>query len=302
MEEYVNAQRKPGAFEFRRSSTSCDSKDSERRSTSEFLGSSTSYEKLDESSIKGSVSFSEAATDEFFLIVSTGCESLKLRERLLQGAVRKDGKRMNADPSNLLFPPSLVNKILGQENREAVNMMLDCECFMCQELAKKTDQMPSHTLLGAITNEHGKAQRILVARLIFMGAGFAIRQMIAYMTEGYNLRTLRAMGYQLKTDLFEPFKDVSNQKVNGILISFRDPSIVTSQFSEIFDATWPIFNSPAFLPRSPRETLSGFHLPFIEETQIETESQLGRLLKFKIHEEFRNSQVPVSNSQPTSLI
>jgi len=46
-----------------------------------------------------------------------------------------------------------------------------------------------------------------------MGAGFSIRQMIAliaYMTEGYNLRALKAMGYQLKTDLFEPFKDVAS--------------------------------------------------------------------------------------------
>jgi hypothetical protein len=214
------------------------------------------------------------------------CESLSLRKALIKNAVRKNGEWDDRTIKNLLFPPSIIEKVLS---REKVKGVLGCHCRICKHPPGERDLLSDATLTDAVTTKVGgeaDTQRRLFAVLIYMGAGFAIRHVCSFHTRGLELTT-QLQGESLREELFKPLQK------SEILPDGVD---VTGIFTSIFERIMQLFAAPRLEIASHETDLRGKNLPFIHTEEMGNKvdkSSFGRLFAFEIHPEFRGKSIPV---------
>jgi len=98
--------------------------------------------------------------DSFFIkaahrLSNPNCFSLIVREELIKSAVRKNGSSRDEMDENLLFPPSIIRKVLV---REKVAKMFGCKCTMCHSV-KGREILTDNQLIDVVTAEEGAVQR-----------------------------------------------------------------------------------------------------------------------------------------------
>lgn len=224
--------------------------------------------------------------DSFFVkaahrLSNPKCFSLTVREELIKEAVRKNGSSRDGRDKNLLFPPSIIQKVLV---REKVAKVFRCKCTMCHSV-KGREILTDNQLIDVVTAEEGAVQRQLFAVLAFMGAGFAARHLCSFHTFGWDDATQKN---SIRSDVFEPL-DL------GLTRDVPAPGEVTDLFHATFTKMWKLFASPIIKLRSHKTILSGENLPFINAQPLNSDkSSFGSLFAFEIHKEFREHDIPVS--------
>lgn len=208
------------------------------------------------------------------------CSTYHLRQTLRLHAVHKDGSPDNASTSNLLFPPSMIQE---QLDFEPVKKIINCACAVCNPVIVIEPRNDAR-LISEIRDEPGS--RVLLAILIHMGAGFAMR-LLHYHGLGrgndFNIQAvLERNPNNLKSKLF--------QNLSGLFGSQPALSVdgLAKYFCLIFAENKQLFTPPFFREEDVfREIPLNSNLPFIEENELRSrESSAARLYSFQIHNEF----------------
>ena len=228
--------------------------------------------------------------DSFFVkaahgISSPRCFSIIVRDELIKAAVRKNSRSRDVTDQNLLFPPSIIRKVLV---RDTVANVLGCKCAICRSV-KGRDILTDKQLIDVVTAEEGKDQRQLFAVLVFMGAGFAARHLCSFHTFGWDDATQEN---SLHSDIFEP---LTLGPMKGMIRDVPAPRQVAELFRTTFTKIWKLFDCPFIKLRNHKTILSGGNLPFINTQPLNSDkSSFGTLFAFEIHKEFRDYDIPVS--------
>lgn len=229
-------------------------------------------------------------SDESFFVKAASklrpqCASLDLRNGLIEHAVRKDGVFRNAVDRNLLFPPSIIQNVLSKDK---MNNVLNCRCKICCAV-KGRDQgrdQGRDLLISNILKDD--RQRRLSAVLVFMGAGFAARYIFSLSTRGFGFNICED---SIKSKLFEPLSSAD------VAETFSNPEQVTKNFLHTLKIFYRLFDSPKMTLESNHTDLSGENLPFIDEKELNSDNpQNSKLFTFKIHREFKDTNIPVGTS------
>lgn len=223
---------------------------------------------------------------EFIPRIPKYCASYQLRKTLQQNAVRKDGSRHNFNDSNLLFPPSMIQTHL---NFESVKAVVDCSCDVCRPVIVR-EPVNDKLLVDEIRAEPGKC--LLLAVLVYMGAGFAMRHLYSHgLGRENNLHVEEAFANNadLKVKLFGHLTNPSDSRPT-LNIDER-----AAKFCEMFAETKQLFSPPHF---REGEILQEFppnaNLPFVGETELrDLESSFARLYSFRIHQDFCSPELSV---------
>lgn len=227
-----------------------------------------------------------SAEDFLSLARKHGCSTYQLRRSLRQHAVHKDGSWHNASDSNLLFPPSMVQK---QLDFESIKKVLNCFCAVCNPVIV-TEPFNDAQLISEIRDEPGS--RIMLAILIHMGAGFAMRLLDFHGLGKHNDFDIVAVferNPNLKSKLF--------QNHSNLLGPAWSVDELATNFCSIFGENLQLFHPPFFREGDIfREIPFNSNLPFIGETEPRSrESSFARLYSFQIHKEFCSSALSVSS-------
>lgn len=217
--------------------------------------------------------------DKFLNLAKTnGCSTFSLQRKLRRNAERKDGSRYNAKDSNLLFPDSKLKKYL---NANSIATILSCSCKICDSMDR--EPLSNGQLNEEVRGEHGTV--LLLAILVFMGAGFAMRPLY-----------FNGLGRNNELNVVEAFANNGSLKSDlfGHLPTLFGPSSASSVdelaniFCAIFADTKRLFSPPHFKEEAVfREIHPNANLPFLGEIELSgRQSSYARLFKFKIHPEF----------------
>lgn len=219
------------------------------------------------------------------------CFSIKLRKKLRSAAVPKNGGNNDRTDSNLLFPPSIIQRVLF-DSEENVKSVLGCKCAICKDPPGGRDIPSDATLTDVLTrNPGGEAddKRRSFSALLFMGAGFAVRHICTFYLRGLEIAGQRDI---LQQQLFQPLRE------RGF---FQDPEDLATLFITIFKEAFQIFNAPK-IDIGDYQKFVDVNLPFLNEKQLGDHSadrlDHGRFYIFEVHSEFRGQSVPVCLSYP----
>lgn len=206
---------------------------------------------------------------------SNRCEILQLRDNLMKAAIPKNTHKTNQMAYNLLFPPSVLREIC---TKQAVKSLLDCTCKICSALPGGKSQLRDNNLANGITTDGASERLLLFALLIYMGAGFAVREVCFTVVSGLDISALEEF---LRKEFFPHLDN------KGISLSDKD---TTSRFLEIFKQACRVFNTPFFASRrGGTEKFIDLNLPFIGENRVGD----SNLWRFTIHSEFCESELRV---------
>ncbi|PMD57433.1 kinase-like protein [Hyaloscypha bicolor E] len=207
------------------------------------------------------------------------CQSLRLHDVLRKEAVKKNGKKKDETTENLLFPPSVIDRILVEKE---IRSIVTCVCIVCRSV-KGRERLADDVLVEAVTAGDGHEQRKLFALLVFMGAGFAARHICSFPPRGWDLSSRES---SIQSQLFEPLDRVSTD-------IFSSPEKATRIFTSVFKQTWQVFDAPTMQIGSLITNLDGANLPFINEAPLKGDKgAFGSLYSFEIHPEFSGYNVP----------
>ncbi|KAH8812192.1 kinase-like domain-containing protein [Xylogone sp. PMI_703] len=203
------------------------------------------------------------------------CYSLAVRNKLITEAVKKNGSSRDERDENLLFPPSIIQKVLVHDT---VARILSCKCVMCHSMVRET--LADKQLTNFVTAEGGEALRCRFAALTFMGAGFAARHICSFPTFD------DAQQSESSVKIFELLK-----------VSLNDRVSTSSEISEGFWTSLPkvrrLFESPTIQIGSHLTNFTGKTLPFLKQQHLNNDrSSFGTVFAFEIHKEFRGPNVP----------
>ena len=183
---------------------------------------------------------------------------------------------------NLLFPPSIIEKILG---REKVRAILTCKCTLCASVTGR-ELLSDDSLVDAVTAGRGDEQRKLFALLVFMGVGFAVRHICSYSTRGWEIENHQQT---IQSQLFEPLVRITHN-------IFPGPAQVTQDFISIYKKMWLLFDSPTMHLGNVKTNYDGANLPFIDRALTADKGAFGSIYCFEIHTEFRGDNIPVRST------
>lgn len=228
--------------------------------------------------------------DEDFLGVAKKhhCLTYGLRKDLRQQAIRKDGSPRNKNDSNLLFPPSTIENAMSTD---FVAQILTCSCQICDPLESE----PFHDEQLNIEIRSRSGTRLLLAILVYMGTGFAMRTLYSH-----------GLGRDDDLNVVEAFANNASLKSNlfGHLPALFGSSPVWSidklakEFCERFAETKQLFHPPSFQDGEIFWKIpSNSNLPFLDETELRNRpSSYARLYRFKIHPEFCSPALSVRSA------
>lgn len=204
------------------------------------------------------------------------CHANQLRKKLRRSAIHKDESRNSAD-SNLLFPPSMIETHLDYESVQAVQ---NCSCGLCRLVIDK-EPFNDARLVDEIRREPGT--RLLLAILVYMRKGFAMRQLYRHglgRDNNLNVEEAFSNNADLKFKLFGHTSSVDEQ---------------VAKFCATFVRTKQVFNPPFFHEEENfREIPPTSNLPFIGEVELRSlESSSARLYRFRIHQGFCSQALSV---------
>lgn len=217
------------------------------------------------------------------------CSTHQLRKRLRQYAVHKDGSRLNTSDSNLLFPPSMMQKYL---DFGSVDKIVNCSCAMCRPVIVR-EPSNDQRLIDEIRNEPGIL--VMLAILIHMGAGFAMRLLYFHglgRGDAFDIPKVFERNPSLKSQLFQSLYDLLGLKPGSSVDE------LAVNFCEIFDETEQLFNPPFFQEGEiHRKIPLNSNLPFVNEEELPSGEPLFlesyRQYTFQIHSEFCSSALSV---------
>ncbi|KAG9229546.1 kinase-like domain-containing protein [Amylocarpus encephaloides] len=210
------------------------------------------------------------------------CRTISLQEELEKIAIQKNGSTKDWKPENLLFPPTVLGTVLTERK---LHKVLGCTCRVCENVPGGRNRITDNNLVDLIANQENaiKCQR-LVAALVFIGAGFAIRHMFSWHIKAFNT----GMPDQLEAEtlwdkLFKPYRKFEFFPDNAVDI-----------FKQAFELSNKLFNPPEFNIGDYGRDLSRENLPFINDEKLEKadRSSFGTIFEFSIHAEFRSKGIP----------
>lgn len=230
--------------------------------------------------------------DELFpRVARRNCSTYQLRRDLQRRAVAIDGSRENAASSNLLFVPSKIQECL---DFESVKKTVNCSCAVCGPVIVR-EPFSDTQLINEIIGE--PETRLLLAILIYMGAGFTMRSLYFHglgRDNNLNVEEAFASNAGVKSKLFG--------HLPALFTSSWSVDEISNNFCAIFAETKHLFSPPVFREGTNFRGISrNANLPFITEKELRSrESSYARLYKFKIHPEFCSSALSVrSNFDPS---
>lgn len=163
---------------------------------------------------------------------------------------------------------------------EFVAAVLGCSCRVCEPI--ESEPFNDEDLNKEIRGE--PEARLLLAILVFMGAGFAMRKLYFYglgRDNDLDVEEKFANNASLKSTLF--------QHLPALFGSTPAPSIdeIKKEFCATFKKTRQLFKPPSFRGETYKNIESTANLPFIHEAELRSRhSSYARLYKFQIHPEF----------------
>lgn len=213
------------------------------------------------------------------------CSTYQLRRTLRQHAIRKDGSRHNNNDSNLLFPPSGIEKAMSSD---FVAQILKCPCKICDPL--ESEPFNDEQLNTEIRSRSGT--RLVLAILVYMGTGFAMGPLYSHglgRDNDLNVVEAFANNASLKSSLFGHLPALLGSR------PVRSIDELAMDFCERFAETKQLFHPPSFQDGEIFWKIpSNSNLPFLDETELRNRpSSYARLYKFKIHPEFCSPELSV---------
>lgn len=213
------------------------------------------------------------------------CSAIALGLQFRHAAVTKSRSKHHRADKDLLFPPSLIRRLLTREN---VLSVFGCKCTVCNNGLGDANLLSTPNLVQILTEKDGHEadnKRRLFSVLLFMGAGFVARRLCAMHTEGLDIAPHEEV---LRRELFTPLQS------RGLFRSSKDP---TAHFISIFNEARKIFEAPKFEIGNDDTFVAYKNLPFLKDTPLGDHSQKppdrGRLFSFEIHREFCGKNIPV---------
>lgn len=244
-------------------------------------------------------------TDRFFdydSLKKYECRSAKVRKQLLKDAIRKNEDKHNGSDSNLLFPRTVLeNVLIGNNNKEPVGQVLECQCRICKGKRNVLDPQNDPTLIQTISNKPDCLRSLAI--LIWMGASFAMRFLMdnGIGQEGFNVDDVLKVENNSR-DCFKHLRRGTNE------YSDSNDAYIAQNFINCFKATWPLFNPPNFGKDNimKRELWNNCNLPFLfvgnrEGELPDRQTSSARLYKFSIHRDYCPEDLLVRNHLLSSL-